>query len=191
MTLISHPSISTIREILAAAFDSGKGLVVVPLSMTGGLPVVDLSVAAQLGAGDAAVIAAREGRAVHGDVDDITPGSAMIVLTNASLVFNIPERYIFFLTLIQVGIRTANDSCEFEIGYTTAINGGGTFTPVESRLHIATGTAASDKTPVNFELNPPIPIRYSDGARSITFRVDANDTGAQIDASFHGWIEST
>ena len=89
------------------------------------------------------------------------------------------------------GLITASDSCTFELGTCSAANGGGTFTPHTVERHLATGATATGRLDQDFTITPPLgPLRYSDGVRSITFRVNANDSAASINVAWHGWVEA-
>lgn len=88
------------------------------------------------------------------------------------------------------GLTTNSDSCTYELGYTDAANGGGTFTPITVERHVATGAAVTGAEDFDLTITPPIRLRYADGVRSITFRVNANDAGATINVAWHGWKET-
>ena len=62
---------------------------------------------------DGGEYAARHHRGVCGWVNDLVPGGAEIVLTSASLVYNIPEDHRVMLTQYCYGVNTVSDSCRF------------------------------------------------------------------------------
>ena len=135
------------------------------------------------------LLATREGRTVCKWANDITPGADQTVLTDANLVYNLPEGKRFIIIQICMELTTASDTVEFELGFTDQINGAGTFTPVTPERILKTGSTSNGFDGITFYVVPPGVIRYSDGARSITFRVDCNDASATITPTFHGWIE--
>ena len=95
-----------------------------------------------------------------------------------------------WITQLCYGLTTVSDSCTYELGYTDQINGAGTFTPVTVERHIATGATARGRQDEDLSIIPPLgPLRYSDGIRSITFRVNANDAAASINVAWHGFIQ--
>ena len=94
-----------------------------------------------------------------------------------------------WITQICNGLTTASDSCTFELGYTDAANGGGTFYPMTMERHVATGTSPQGRFDFDLTITPPLgPLQYADGVRSITFRVNANDASASINVAWHGFI---
>ena len=95
-----------------------------------------------------------------------------------------------YIAQYRVGLSTLSDSVTFELGYTDAANGAGTFTPATCEYHLGTGAANSGIVPPYFVMDPPLRITYAMGARSITMRVEANDSGATITAAYHGWVEN-
>ena len=73
--------------------------------------------------------------------------------------------------------------------YTDAVDGGGTFYPLGPHKHVATGAANTGRSSYDQDISPAARISYAQGARSITFRVDANDASAEITVGWHGWWE--
>jgi len=130
-------------------------------------------------------------------VNDVVPGAAQTVLTNGpagvqpGVYYNLRAGEIVMVTLICMELTTTSDTVNFELGYTDAINGGGTFRPLTPERILRTGAAFVSFDGIEFQLDPPLPIRYDAGARSITFRVNCNDAGATITPSWHGFIVQT
>lgn len=136
--------------------------------------------------------AARDERGACGWVNELTPGGALIVVTRAMaplLVYNLPLNACVFISQYCYAVETLSDSCTFEIGWTDAINGAGTFHPLGPHKHVYTGAANTGRTSFDQEIIPAEPVRYSQGARSITFRVEPNDQNCQITMGWHGWWE--
>ena len=106
------------------------------------------------------------------------------------IYYNLRAGDVVFITQYRVSLTTLSDDVTWELGYTDAANGGGTFRPVTCEYHVATGAANSGIVPAYFVIDPPIRITYAQGARSITFRVTTNDAGATITAAYHGWVEN-
>lgn len=107
------------------------------------------------------------------------------------IYYNLPQNTQVFITQFCYGLVTASDSCTYELGWCDAANGAGTFTPLTVERHIATGATAQGRLDQDFTIEPPLgPLRHSNGVRSITFRVNANDAGATINVAWHGWYEN-
>ena len=97
-----------------------------------------------------------------------------------------------YISQMCYGLTSASDSCTFELVSTDAANGGGTATARTVERHLATGATAQGRLDQDFTMDPPLgPLRYSDGIRSITFRVNANDSGATVNVAWHGWKETS
>ena len=131
-----------------------------------------------------------EGRVIGGHAVDYIPGAAQVVLTEgltAGISHNILENQMAVVTNIMVGLHTLNDDCHFEIGWTDAVDGGGVFTPLMMAIDYHSGNVQSGPTTLPVPFDPYVGIRYRDGARSITFRVHANDAAAEITCHWHGF----
>jgi len=136
-------------------------------------------------------MAARQGRTVCGWANEVTPGLNPVVLTTAGLVYNIPADRLVMIVQYCYAVETTSDDCQFEFGWTDAANGAGTFHPVGPHKHVFTGAANTGRTAFDQPIGPPPAcIRYSEGARSLTFRVDANDANCEITVGYHGWWEN-
>lgn len=138
---------------------------------------------------DAGEWAVRQGRHVCGWINEKTPGAALVVLTDAGLVYNLRPGTAVFISQFCYAVETASDDCQFEFGYTTEANGAGTFVPLAPHKHVYTGAANLGRTAFDQDIRPFIMVTYESGARSITFRVDANDASAVITVGFGGWWE--
>ncbi|NIQ87686.1 MAG: hypothetical protein GWN58_52755 [Anaerolineae bacterium] len=105
------------------------------------------------------------------------------------IYYNLSSGDAVYITQYRGSLTTNSDTLAYELGYTDAANGGGTFTPVTCEYHIGTGAANSGIIPQYFVLDPPLRITYSMGARSITFRATTNDAAATCTFAYHGWVE--
>lgn len=131
--------------------------------------------------------AAREGRAIYRDSALFTPGAAESIRTDSEIVFNLEPNTRVMITQAIFTLQTVSDDCVFEIVSCTDINGGGVATR-RSYRRFNTGATLYGR---GFEdvYQPPIVVRWKEGARSITIRVDANDAACQITVSWRGWWE--
>ena len=143
---------------------------------------------------DYATVAAIEGDVVCRWANNITPGAVETVLTTApappqpGIYYNLAAGDIVMVTQMCVELWTVSDSLAWELGYTTGVAGTGTFYPVTPKFIYKTGAAATGFDGVQIAITPPGPVRYSAGARSITFRVTANDAAAEITITWHGYV---
>lgn len=111
------------------------------------------------------------------------------MLTTGGLVYNIPAGRMVMVTQYCYAVETLSDDCRFSFGWTDQPNGAGAFTAMGPHKHVYTGAANTGRTAFDQDISPPMVIRYSAGARSITFQVDANDATCQITVGWHGWWE--
>jgi hypothetical protein len=141
---------------------------------------------------DDGLAATRAGRGVCKWVNALTPGAAEVVLTTAMaplLTYNLSPGERVMVTQYCYGVDTTSDDCDFEFGYTDQPDGAGTFYPVGPHKHIATGAANQGRESYDQEITPPEAVKYADGARCITFRVDCNDASCEVTMGWHGWSE--
>jgi len=138
---------------------------------------------------DNALQASRRGDSLLKWVNDKTPGDALVVLTDATLYYDIPAGKRVLITHVSYGLITVSDDCHFELVSCSAVAGGGTPTAITFHMEAATGDRKSDKSIQRSDFDPPICVNYSSGARSITLRVNANDAAAVITCGWHGWVE--
>lgn len=135
------------------------------------------------------ILYARRGLALHKWVNDKTPGADAIVLTDATLVFNITEGLQVLIANLTFDLISPSDDAHINLVSCDEVNGGGNATDISGHTHVITGTAASGIASKERPMIPPIRVRYKDGARSITCKVHANDAGAVISCGWHGWVE--
>lgn len=135
------------------------------------------------------VEAVRQGCYAIGIVNDKTGIGANTILTDATLIYNVGRGQRVMVNSIAYGLLTVSDSMHIELGFTSAANGAGSFTPITAHREVVTGAAIAGFT-MNHEVwCPARVVSYAEGARSITFRVTANDTNAEVTLEWSGWIE--
>ena len=139
---------------------------------------------------DKATQAARLGSGIHKWVNDKVPGDASVVLTDATLYYNIPAGHQVLITQLFLGIETVSDDCHSDMVSCDAVAGGGTPTAISGHFHIFTGANLVGTEDKEREFIPPILVKYSDGARSISVRVDANDASTVVTTGWMGWVEA-
>lgn len=133
--------------------------------------------------------AARKGSQVIGWVNEKTGIGTNTILTDAELVYNIREGERVMIGGMTYGLFTVSDSVDLEIGFTDQANGAGSFTPISSHRHVVTGAAIAGFATQKEAFSCARAVTYSEGARSITFRVTTNDAAAEVTLEWVGWIE--
>lgn len=133
---------------------------------------------------------ARQGSAVIGWVNEKTGIGTNTILTDATLVYNLRLNERVCIVLMLYGLASGSDDAHVEIGYTDQADGAGSFTPLSSYRHFATGQSLDGFLEQPEVFGMPRACAYSQGARSVTFRVTANDTDAEITLEWSGWIET-
>lgn len=136
-----------------------------------------------------AIQASREGRCVNGWINAGTGYSAQTVLTDAGFVVNVPEGERLVITDFSMTLGTTSDWLHVEFGYTDQVDGAGTFTPVTRMYLVKTGSNWIGNQPFIADFTVPLCIRYANGARSFTARVQTNDDNAEVYIGFRGWHE--
>jgi hypothetical protein len=137
-------------------------------------------------------IAAEEGRSIRRWLNEKTGVDGVNVLTDGpsgdspGIYFNLSEGQEVYVTRMCFSLNTVSDSCRFEIGYTDAVNGGGNFTPVTHYYYYNTAAALDGYEGEEIAL-PASRIRWADGAKSVTFRVNANDANCSIIVAWYGY----
>lgn len=132
--------------------------------------------------------AALEKRDVRRNYNSVVPGAGYQVLTNANIVYNIPEGCLVVMLIQFCSLLTLSDSCIFQLGWCDAIDGGGTFYPVGHQMNLISGAAQSVLVTERCHIVPPIVVRYSDGARSVTRAVTPNDAGCTVSLGYAGFF---
>lgn len=132
---------------------------------------------------------ARRGYVYHMYVDDKTGSGSSQVLTDASLVLNIPDGYQLLITAMHFDMLTVSDDCHFNLVGTTLADGAGDASELCGHCHIFTGTAVSGAESKERPFVPPLLVRYSDGHKSVTMRINTNDASCVISCGFSCWME--
>lgn len=136
------------------------------------------------------LVATRDGRGLSKwlcEKDGL--GAAYAVLTDAGIVYNVPEGQQVIINKICYGLRTASDDMGVYLVSCDAVDGGGNAT-IESHCYVLrTGAAAEGREQYGEQIHPPHCFKYSDGIRSISVAAKANDAAAKIMVAWHGWYE--
>jgi hypothetical protein len=142
---------------------------------------------------------ARQRAFVYGWVNDRencnfgVPGG---ILTDASLVYDLLPSSRVFITQFYYEIQSVSAQTtpwlEIELGFTSGAGGTGVFTPLTGKyqLQVMASWVNEMFAPDYKKFVPPIVVDYdTDGARSITVRVNTDAAGTEIMVEWHGWIE--
>lgn len=142
---------------------------------------------------------ARRRAFVYGWVNDrenCNFGAPGGILADASLVYDLlPSSRVFitqFYYEIQRVAAQATPWLEIELGFTSGAGGTGVFAPLTGKYNLQVMTTAVNEmfAPDYKTFVPPIVVEYdTDGARSITVRVNTDAAGTEIMVEWHGWIE--
>lgn len=141
--------------------------------------------------------AALEGRVLSRWLNNKVPGAAIPTILidgpagdQPGIYYNLLPEDNILISQIFFGINTMADSCYFEIGWTNGTAGTGTFYPLDLRRFVLTAAIGDGTQTFVVDFEPPIQVlKYSDGVRSVTFRVTPNDATCQISAGWRGWRE--
>jgi hypothetical protein len=136
-----------------------------------------------------AIQAVREGRCIDGWINGGTTYSSQTVLTDAGFVANVPQGERLIITDFSMALNTASDWLHVEFGYTDQEDGAGTFTPLTRKYIIKTGSNATRENPFVVDFTVPLCVKYANGARSFTARVQTKDDNAEVYIGFRGWHE--
>lgn len=137
----------------------------------------------------AEVHAARRGDGLHKWVNDKTPGADAVVLTDATLYYNVPEGKQVLITAMHFDVETDSDDVHVGMVSCSAVAGGGDATEISGHAHIFTGAAVGWQASKERPFYPPILVTYSSGARSVSMKVNANDAAAVLSCGWTGWVE--
>lgn len=136
--------------------------------------------------------AARKGRQIRKFISATKlPDITDFVSTNASIYFDLTTtRSQVFINKIVYGMHSVSDNMHLELGYTATAAGVGTFTALTPKLGYHVGASEIGAGFAFADFDPGLIVRYTgDSAKSVTLRMNANDTSAQVNAGWYGWYE--
>lgn len=139
---------------------------------------------------DQALRAARQGRVIHKWKDSVTGLSGShVVSTDAGIYYNIPEGKQVIIANMVMGLDTTNDTVHAYFVGCTAVAGGGDATQLSNHQHYVTGAAKEGRSEHDHPVDPQICVKYSDGYRSVSLALAANDQSADMLVGWDGWVE--
>ena len=139
---------------------------------------------------DQGLRATRQGRHLHKYDNAITGLSGSHVVSTSSAIYqNIPEGKQIIIKMLCLGLETASDKLHAVPVGCSAVAGGGDATDLCHHLHVITGATPQGKVEFMHEYPVPLIAKYSDGYRSVSLALAANDSNAQAVVGWCGWIE--
>ncbi len=112
-----------------------------------------------------------------------------MVSEKASAFVNVAPATLVAVTRVSYELTTVNTAAIVTFGYTTAPNGAGVLTPVlmQRRIYTPADLADAGNLAVELYFDPPIFIRYSDGARTVCFIALGELASTMLDIEWLGW----
>jgi len=134
----------------------------------------------------------REQMAELGDTawvwsNDHTCSGSEEVITSGG-VYNIPSSKEVYISSLGIMVLTVSKSCTFEVVKCTAVDGGGTATPISPKWQLALGPAQIEIIPRRITLQTPIKVA-NDTHKSVSYRVNGVDNATHIMIELKGWYE--
>lgn len=128
-------------------------------------------------------------------INDKDGVAALTVLTDGpggddpGIYYNLQPDEVAFISRFCYQLTTISDNLRIEWGYTNQPNGAGIFTPISPIFREQNGANLFRVAQVQALQPPASGVRYTNGARSITIRVQTNDAAARFMAYYVGWSE--
>ena len=139
---------------------------------------------------DVSLRAARRGDALHKWVNAKKPGATEVALTDATLVYNIPEGKQVIILSAWLALSSVNDNIKANLVTSDLPDGVGTLTDIDGRMQTSSDAALYGNEYCERDYKVPLCIKHSDSVASITFEVDANDANCEISCGWQGWVEN-
>lgn len=134
--------------------------------------------------------AARQGRAIHKWDDSVIGLSTEhVISTDSAIYYNIPAGKQVVIIRISVGLDTADDDGHLYVAGCSSVAGGGNATQLGHHIHYYSGSKKDGRGEHDHDFSPSLVIKYSDGYRSISLALAANDVDADLLVSWSGWVE--
>jgi hypothetical protein len=111
---------------------------------------------------DAALYAAQRGKAFHKWVNDKVPGATAVVLSDATLYYDLAVGEVVMIRCISIDIETVSDDCTFELVSCDDVAGGGTPTALTGKYHQRVGATPQPHATEAVLFQVPIRVAYAD-----------------------------
>ena len=138
---------------------------------------------------DQGLRAAREGRSIRRFLAHQTETNAYVVSTNALIYYDIPAGKQVVITRLHLGCETVEEEADAYLVSCAAVAGGGAATQLHAEAHDHVGSKKEGRGHLVRTTNPPIVVKYSSGARSISLALRATDNATVISYGWNGWVE--
>jgi len=138
---------------------------------------------------DQGLRAAREGRSLRRFLSEVTVTNAYVVSTNAGIYYDIPAGKQVVITRLHIGCETVEEQADAYLVSCAEITAGGVATQLHAEAHDHVGGKKEGTGHIVRTTNPPIVVKYSSGARSISLAVRATDAATIVSYGWNGWLE--
>ena len=139
--------------------------------------------------GDVGPRAGQRGRAIRKWLTETTVTNAYVVSTSASIYYDIPEGKQAVIARTTYGCHTINEEMACYPVSCSEKAGGGDATQLARHSHDYVGDKKEGSGSRTNDHRPPIVVKYSDGARSVSIAVKATDAATVVCFGWNGWVE--
>lgn len=127
--------------------------------------------------------AARDGRYICAFVDDYVTNPVNQVITSVDLVYNLQPNDLLLVMCVMYGSITDNQGCRFKLVACSDVDGGGVVTDLMPWFAFYNGATRIGFTTQKVDM-PIIPIRWSQGVRSVTMRIASTNVAVAVSCGY-------
>ncbi len=132
--------------------------------------------------------AERDDRIIRKWAETITPPTTGVtVLTNTA--YNLEPKTITYVTEFFGNIESFSDTCAFYLWKCKGQNGSGAYEQITARFYFVSAVAGLGFVGQREYFFPAIPVKYSEGWRSIVIAAQALDITTVVTTSWAGYWE--
>jgi len=137
-----------------------------------------------------AINAALDGRCLRKWICQKVIGTTnATVVSDAGSFYNLEEGDTVIVVEFTRGLATNSDTLKVAMGYTDQADCAGTFTALTHCYETNTGASNDGNIDIKDEFESPLVASYDrDGARSVCFRLQVNDTSATVSVEWAGYV---
>ena len=139
--------------------------------------------------GDAGLRAGQRGKALHRWVDEVNVTASFVVSTSADIYYDIPAGKQVVIARTFFGCHTVEEEVSCYPVSCSEKAGGGNATQLAHHNRDVVGAKKEGRGSHDKDHRPPIVVKYSDGARSVSIAVKATDTATVVCFGWSGWVE--
>lgn len=138
---------------------------------------------------DQGLRAAREGRRIDRYQVDQKVTASFVVEVHEDIYYDIPAGKQVVITHFFLGCETVDNFAGAYPVVCSAVTAGGSPTQLHHEIHNHVGSKKEGNGHTEEDLYPPVVVKYSSGARSISMAVKATDTDTVVKFGWAGWVE--